>query len=95
MEANMAKRENLEKKVATFSKLLGRRLVVDFAACYGGYAIESEDGKLRLTNRMPLNQAICWVDGAIEGLELYHRLNVRKGLDELVAEAEEAANATA
>lgn len=82
----MAKRENLEKKVATFSKLLGRKLVVDFAACYGGYCLDSEDGKQRITSRMPLQQMNSWLDGAIAALDLQKRLAINTGtlsLDDL------------
>jgi hypothetical protein len=85
-EANMAKRENLEKKAATLSKYLGKRYVIDFAACYGGYCLDSEDGKQRITSRMPLQQMNSWLDGAIAALDLQKRLAINTGtfsLDEL------------
>ena len=70
----MAKRENLERKVATLSKYLGRDYVVDYAACYGGYCVEDRDGKQRITQRMPLQQMNSWLDGAIAALDLQKRL---------------------
>jgi len=85
-EANMAKRENLERKAATLSKYLGKRYVIDYAACYGGYCLDSEDGKQRITSRMPLQQMNSWLDGAIAALDLQKRLAINTGtlsLDEL------------
>ena len=70
----MAKRENLEHKIATLSKLLGKNYVIDYAACYGGYCVDSEDGKQRITQRMPLQQRNAWLDGALQILDLQKRM---------------------
>lgn len=70
----MANRASLEYKVKCLSKRMGTDYALDYAACYGGYAIESSNGSQRITQRMSAKDLDRWLDGALCVLDIQARV---------------------
>lgn len=45
-----------EQRIAEINKATNAAMYIDYAACYGGYCIESKQGSYRLTDRMSLKE---------------------------------------